>query len=152
PTAVILAVPFALFGAMATIFVRGFANDIYVQVAMVTLIGLAAKNAILIVEFAAVELAAGRTPAEAALTAARLRFRPIMMTSMAFILGCVPLVLSSGAGSASRHVLGSSVIGGMVAATLISPIFVPWFFKVVMSWKRGRSVAGDADQGGGKAG
>ena len=151
PTAVILAVPFALFGAMATIFVRGFANDIYVQVAMVTLIGLAAKNAILIVEFAAVELAAGRSPADAALTAARLRFRPIMMTSMAFILGCVPLVLSSGAGSASRHVLGSSIIGGMVAATLISPIFVPWFFKVVMSWKRDQFVIGKAESGTGKA-
>jgi len=151
PTAVILAVPFALFGAMATIFVRGFANDIYVQVAMVTLIGLAAKNAILIVEFAAVELAAGRSPAEAALAAARLRFRPIMMTSMAFILGCVPLVLSSGAGSASRHVLGSSIIGGMVAATLISPIFVPWFFKVVMSWKRDQSMIGTAESGNGKA-
>jgi multidrug efflux pump len=146
PTAVILAVPFALFGAMATIFVLGYANDIYVQVAMVTLIGLAAKNAILIVEFAAVELAAGRSPAEAALEAARLRFRPIMMTSLAFILGCVPLVTSSGAGSGSRHVLGSSIIGGMVAATLISPIFVPWFFKVVMSWKRGGPAVTEKDQ------
>lgn len=146
PTAVILAVPFALFGAMATIFVLGYANDIYVQVAMVTLIGLAAKNAILIVEFAAVELAAGRSPAEAALEAARLRFRPIMMTSLAFILGCVPLVTSSGAGSGSRHVLGSSIIGGMVAATLISPIFVPWFFKVVMSWRRVNPVATDEGQ------
>jgi len=146
PTTVILAVPFALFGAMATIFVLGYANDIYVQVAMVTLIGLAAKNAILIVEFAAVELAAGRSPAEAALEAARLRFRPIMMTSLAFILGCVPLVISSGAGSGSRHVLGSSIIGGMVAATLISPIFVPWFFKVVMSRKRGGPAATEQDQ------
>lgn len=145
PTAVVLAVPFALFGALATIFVLGFANDIYVQVAMVTLIGLAAKNAILIVEFAAVELAAGRTPAEAALEAARLRFRPIIMTSLAFILGCVPLVISSGAGSGCRHVLGSSIIGGMVAATVISPVFVPWFFKVVMSLRRIRPATGQPD-------
>ncbi|NLV23375.1 MAG: multidrug efflux RND transporter permease subunit [Deltaproteobacteria bacterium] len=132
PTAVILAVPFALFGALATIFLAGYANDIYVQVALVTLIGLAVKNAILIVEFAAIELNNGKSPTEAALTAAALRFRPIMMTSLTFILGCIPLVISSGAGSASRHVLGSSIIGGMVAASLISPIFVPWFFKVVM--------------------
>ncbi|GAU08621.1 efflux RND transporter permease subunit [Desulfoplanes formicivorans] len=144
PAAVILAVPFALFGALVTIFAVGYANDIYVQVAMVTLIGLAAKNAILIVEFAAAQCAAGRSPAQAALEAAQLRFRPIVMTSLAFILGCVPLVISSGAGSGSRHVLGSSVIGGMIAATVISPLFVPWFFKVVMSWKR--STATGAEQ------
>ncbi|NCD25711.1 MAG: multidrug efflux RND transporter permease subunit [Deltaproteobacteria bacterium] len=152
PTAVVLAVPFALFGALATIFVVGYANDIYVQVAMVTLIGLAAKNAILIVEFAAVEVAAGRSPAEAALESARLRFRPIMMTSLAFILGCVPLVTSSGAGSGSRHVLGSSIIGGMIAATVISPLFVPWFFKVVMSMRRVRPVATGAGARSGQDG
>ncbi len=131
PAAVVLAVPFALFGCLLTIFCVGYANDIYVQIAMVTLIGLAAKNAILIVEFAHAEFASGKSAIDSAINAARLRFRPIVMTSLAFILGCVPLVLTSGAGAGSRHVLGSSIIGGMVAATVISPIFVPWFFVLV---------------------
>jgi len=99
----------------------------------VTLIGLAAKNAILIVEFAVLEVKAGKSLAEAALSAAKLRFRPIIMTSLAFILGCLPLAVSTGAGANSRHAIGTGVIGGMLGATIIAPFFIPVFFKLIMS-------------------
>ncbi|WP_114772851.1 efflux RND transporter permease subunit [Microvirga subterranea] len=131
PLAVIAAVPFAVFGAILAIWLRGIENDIYFQVGLVTLIGLAAKNAILIVEFAAEHHRAGASAFEAAMEAARLRFRPIVMTSLAFILGVVPLAISSGAGSASRHSVGTGVIGGMLAATFLAILFVPLFFRVV---------------------
>ena len=131
PFAVILAVPFGVFGAMTAVWVSGQANDIYFQIGLVTLIGLSAKNAILIVEFANHRVEAGMSPWEAALEAARLRFRPIIMTSMAFILGVVPLVFASGAGAASRHSIGTGVFGGMLAATFLAIFFVPLFFVLI---------------------
>jgi len=131
PMAVILAVPFGIFGALLAIWIQGLSNDIYFQIGIVTLIGLAAKNAILIVEFANQRYTAGETLADAALEAARLRFRPIIMTSLAFILGVFPLVIASGAGAASRHSIGTGVFGGMLAATFLAIFFVPLFFVVV---------------------
>ena len=132
PFAVVLAVPFALFGAFLAIMMRGLSNDLYFQVALVTLIGLAAKNAILIVEFAIMQHDSGMTLKEAAASAAHLRFRPILMTSLAFILGCMPLALSVGAGAASRHSIGTGIVGGMLAATAIAIFFVPSFFSMIM--------------------
>lgn len=134
PLAVIMAVPFALFGALAAVMLRGMPNDIYFQIGLVVLIGLAAKNAILIVEFAAQKRAEGMHVRQAALEGARLRFRPIVMTSVAFILGVVPLVKASGAGAAARKSMGTGVFGGMLAATFIATIFIPMFF----SWLSGR--------------
>jgi multidrug efflux pump len=129
PFAVILAVPFAVFGAFMAVWLRGIYNDLYLQIGLVTLVGLAAKNAILIVEFAAhIHKDQGKTVWEAAVEAARLRFRPIVMTSLAFILGVSPLAVSSGAGAASRHSIGTGVIGGMLAATFIAVLFIPLFF------------------------
>ncbi|MCC6595158.1 MAG: multidrug efflux RND transporter permease subunit [Rhodanobacteraceae bacterium] len=132
PLAVITAVPFALFGALLATWLVGLTNNVYFQIGLVTLVGLAAKNAILIVEFAVMKHGEGMGLLESALEAARLRFRPIVMTSLAFILGCVPLVTSSGAGAASRHALGWPVIGGMLAATFIAIFFIPLFFRLIM--------------------
>jgi len=132
PLAVLTAVPFGVFGAIAAIWLRDLANDVYFQVALITLVGLAAKNAILIVEFAAEAWREGRTLDVAALRASRLRFRPIIMTSLAFIMGCLPLAISSGAGANSRHAIGTAVVGGMLAATCIATLFVPFFFKNIM--------------------
>jgi len=134
PLAVIMSVPFALFGALAAVMIRGMPNDIYFQIGLVVLIGLASKNAILIVEFAAQKRAEGMHVLEAALEGARLRFRPIVMTSLAFILGVFPLVISTGAGAAARKSMGTGVFGGMLAATFIATIFIPMFF----SWFAGR--------------
>ncbi|SEP31688.1 multidrug efflux RND transporter permease subunit [Nitrosovibrio sp. Nv6] len=131
PFAVILAIPFGILGALLAIWTRGLSNDIYFQIGLVTLIGLAAKNAILIVEFANQRYAAGEPLTDAALEAARLRFRPIIMTSMAFILGVFPLVVASGAGAASRNSIGTGVFGGMLAATFLAIFFVPLFFVVI---------------------
>jgi HAE1 family hydrophobic/amphiphilic exporter-1/multidrug efflux pump len=131
PFAVILAVPFGILGALLAVWARGLTNDIYFQIGLVTLIGLAAKNAILIVEFANERYSKGMPLPEAALEAARLRFRPIIMTSLAFILGVVPLVVASGAGAASRHSIGTGVFGGMLAATFLAIYFVPLFFVVI---------------------
>jgi len=131
PFAVILAVPFGVFGALSAVWVRGMTNDIYFQIGLVTLIGLAAKNAILIVEFANHRHEAGMPAKEAAIEAAKLRFRPIIMTSMAFILGVVPLVIATGAGAASRQSIGTGVFGGMLAATFLAIFFVPLFFVLV---------------------
>ncbi len=132
PFAVILAVPFAVLGAFLAVWLRGLYNDLYLQIGLVTLVGLAAKNAILIVEFAAHLHREGMGLAEAAVEAARLRFRPIVMTSLAFILGVLPLALSTGAGAASRHSIGTGVIGGMLAATFIAVLFIPQFFVWTM--------------------
>ncbi|KPC49568.1 efflux RND transporter permease subunit [Amantichitinum ursilacus] len=141
PIAVITAVPFGLFGALLAVWLVGLNNDVYFQIGLVTLIGLAAKNAILIVEFAVEKHHEGMTLHEAALESARLRFRPIVMTSLAFILGCVPLVTSSGAGAASRHSIGTGVIGGMLAATCIATFFVPLFFRLIMGIGSKKTVA-----------
>jgi len=133
PLAVVTAVPFALFGAILAVWLRGIENDVYFQVGLITLIGLAAKNAILIVEFAVMLRAEGKSIFESAYEAAKLRFRPIVMTSLAFILGCVPLAISTGAGSASRHSIGTGVIGGMLGATLLAIFVIPMFFMLVES-------------------
>lgn len=131
PFAVILAVPFGIFGALLGTYLRGLNNDIYFQIALVALVGLAAKNAILIVEFAVMIKEQGASVYEAAVQAIKLRFRPIIMTSLAFILGCVPLAISTGAGAASRHSIGTAVVFGMLGATAIAPMFVPVFFYLI---------------------
>ena len=131
PLAVVLAVPFALLGALGFVFLRGMQNDIYFQIGLVVLIGLAAKNAILIAEFAMQGMVAGKTAMEAAAEAARLRFRPIVMTSLAFVFGVVPLVLATGAGAAARQSMGSGVFGGMIIATFVAPVFIPMFFSLL---------------------
>ena len=138
PLAVVLAVPFALLGALLAIWLRGLTNDVYFQIGLVTLVGLAAKNAILIVEFAVLKRQEGASALEAAVEAARLRFRPIIMTSLAFILGVVPLAISSGAGSASRHSIGTGVIGGMLVATFVATFFIPMFYRLV-AWREPKS-------------
>jgi HAE1 family hydrophobic/amphiphilic exporter-1/multidrug efflux pump len=139
PAAVLLAVPFGLFGALVAVVIRGYSNDVYFQIGLVVLIGLAAKNAILIVEFAAQEQAKGLDPFAAAVEAARLRFRPIVMTSLAFVLGVLPLVLGSGAGAGARRSMGTGVFGGMIAATFIATVFIPLFF-VILSRTRTRAA------------
>jgi HAE1 family hydrophobic/amphiphilic exporter-1/multidrug efflux pump len=141
PFAVILAVPFGVFGALSAVWLRGMNNDIYFQIGLVTLIGLSAKNAILIVEFASQQYHQGRPLIESAIEAARLRFRPIIMTSMAFILGVLPLVIATGAGAASRRSIGTGVLGGMLAATFLAIFFVPLFFVLIgkmNQWVTGR--------------
>ncbi|HEX8049387.1 efflux RND transporter permease subunit [Rhizobium sp.] len=145
PLAVLTAIPFALFGALLATYLRGLTNDVYFQIGMVTLIGLAAKNAILIVEFAVMKRKDGMSAAEAALEAARLRFRPIVMTSLAFILGVVPLAISTGAGSASRHAIGTGVIGGMLAATFLATFFIPMFYRLI-AWKQPKPEEDDKDE------
>ncbi len=132
PIAIILTVPLAAFGAILAVWFRGLANDVFFQIGLVTLIALSAKNAILIVEFAMQKYAEGMPILEAAIEAAKLRFRAILMTSLTFIFGVIPLVISSGAGAASRQSVGTGVMGGMIAATLFSVFFVPLFFKVIM--------------------
>jgi HAE1 family hydrophobic/amphiphilic exporter-1/multidrug efflux pump len=142
PFSVLLALPFGTFGALAAIWVnnlllgigigsRPLTSDVYFQIGLVTLLGLAAKNAILIVEFAVLKHEQGLSASAAAVEAARLRFRPILMTSLAFILGVVPLVMSSGAGAGARHSAGTGVMGGMLAATFLAIFFVPMFFKLM---------------------
>ncbi|GAA5177544.1 multidrug efflux RND transporter permease subunit [Niveibacterium umoris] len=133
PFSVITAVPFGIFGALVAIFLRGLENDIYFQVGLVTLVGLAAKNAILIVEFAVLKRQEGLPIVEAAVEAARLRLRPIVMTSLAFIAGAVPLAIATGAGANSRHSIGTGLIGGMIGATSLALFFVPLFFVMVQS-------------------
>lgn len=131
PVAVLLSLPVAALGAYLGIWVFGLENDVYFQIGLVTLIGLAAKNAILIVEFAQVEVQRGVDALQAALTAASLRFRPILMTSLAFVLGMLPLVLASGPGSASRHSIGTGVFFGMLAAITVGIVMVPFFFYLI---------------------
>ncbi len=131
PIGVILTVPFALLGALIAIYIRGTSNDIYFQIGLITLIGLAAKNAILIVEFAVKARDAGMSAAEAAAQAAKLRFRPLVMTSMAFVLGVVPLVIAVGAGAGARRSMGTGVFGGMLLDTFVATLFIPLFFKIL---------------------
>ena len=135
PLSVLMALPFGTFGALAAVWLRGMTNDVYFQIGLVTLLGLAAKNAILIVEYASLKRGEGYSTAAAAIEAARLRFRPIVMTSLAFILGVVPLAFSSGAGAGARISAGTGVMGGMLAATFLAIFFVPFFFKLITDRK-----------------
>ena len=131
PLSVLLALPFGTFGALSAVYLRGLTNDVYFQIGLVTLLGLAAKNAILIVEYAVMKHGEGLSASAAAVEAARLRFRPILMTSLAFILGVLPLALSTGAGAGARISAGTGVMGGMLAATFLAIFFVPMFFKLM---------------------
>lgn len=135
--AVLLIVPIGILGTIVFSMLRGLPNDLYFKIGLITVIGLAAKNAILIVEFAVAQRATGKTLREATIDAARLRFRPILMTSLAFILGVLPLAISSGAGANARHSIGTGVIGGMTFATIFGVIFIPLLFVVV------RRIIGD---------
>jgi multidrug efflux pump subunit AcrB len=131
PWSVLLTTPVAVFGAFLGIWMRGLDNDVFSQIGLIMLIGLVAKNAILIVEFAVLEQKGGKAVVEAALTGAKTRLRPILMTSFAFILGCVPLWTASGSGAISRQSIGTTVIAGMLAATCIAIFFVPVLFVLV---------------------
>jgi len=134
PVAVLLVVPLGVLGSVLFSMLRGLSADVYFNVGLITIIGLAAKNAILIVEFAIEKEDEGMKPFEAVMEAVKLRLRPIIMTSMAFILGMVPLVIASGAGAASRIAVGSGVMGGMVAATVLGIFFIPVFYLSVRRW------------------
>jgi len=135
PFSVLMALPFGTFGALAAVWLRGLTNDVYFQIGLVTLLGLAAKNAILIVEFASQKREEGYSTTAAAIEAARLRFRPIIMTSLAFILGVVPLAFATGAGAGARISAGTGVMGGMLAATFMAIFFVPFFFRLITDRK-----------------
>jgi multidrug efflux pump len=138
PLSVVLVIPLGLLGAVLAAALRGLDNDVFFQVGLLTTMGLSAKNAILIVEFAEAAERAGKRAIDAALEAARLRLRPILMTSLACIFGVMPLVLSSGAGAKSRQAIGTAVMGGMIAATVLAIFFVPIFFVIVRGLFRSR--------------
>jgi multidrug efflux pump len=148
PIGVLMAVPFAIFGALLAIMMRGLSNDVYFQIGLTMLVALAAKNAILIFEFAVINRDAGLSIYDATMTAARERLRPIVMTSLAFILGCVPLAIAVGASANSRISIGTGVIGGMLAATVIAVFFIPVFYYLIetMSSKFGRTKKSGAGE------
>lgn len=150
PLAVLTAVPFGVVGAQLATYLRGLENDVYFQVALITIIGLSAKNSILIVEFAVEAWRSGRSLDYSAMFAAKVRFRPIIMTSMAFILGVLPLAISTGAGANSRHAIGTAVIGGMIFSTFVAMVFVPFFFKAIMELSL--KIRGKKDPYAGKSG
>jgi multidrug efflux pump len=154
PLGVILVVPLGILGVLLATLMRGYANDVYFQVGLITIIGLSAKNAILIIEFAKDLQAQGKGLVESALAAAHLRFRPVLMTSMAFTLGVLPLALATGAGSASQRAIGTGVIGGMLTGAVLALVFVPVFFVVVRSvFKSGtRHSHRDGDDAGQRGG
>ena len=131
PLAVLLVIPLGVIGALAAVLGRGLLNDIYFQVGLLTTMGLSAKNAILLVEFAEAAVRAGVSPLTAVLEGARLRLRPIIMTSLAFAAGVVPLVLAHGPGSASQQAIGTGVLGGVTSATLLAVLFVPLFYWLI---------------------
>jgi HAE1 family hydrophobic/amphiphilic exporter-1 len=144
PFSVLLGTPVAVFGAFLTLWLRGMQNNIYTQIGLIMLIGLAAKNAILIVEFAKDEYEKGKPLLDAALEGARLRLRPILMTSFAFIFGCVPLWIAAGSGAVARRVLGSTVIGGMIAASGLAIFLIPVTFYVIERWFAGHEQKAEA--------
>ena len=137
PFSVLLVVPLGVLGVVLATQLRGYSNDVYFKIGLITIIGLSAKNAVLIIEFAKDLQAQGKSAVAAVLQAAHLRFRPIVMTSMAFILGVLPLAIASGAGSAGQRAIGTGVMGGMVSAVLLSVLFVPIFYVVVRRWFMG---------------
>jgi len=146
PFSVLLATPIAVFGAFAALVVRGLENDVYAQIGLVMLIGIGAKNAILIVEFAKMKFEQGSSLKDSALTAARLRLRPILMTAFAFIFGVVPLAIASGAGAHARVILGTTVIGGMLAASLLAIYFIPVsFYAVERVTKSEKEIVGNRE-------
>jgi hydrophobic/amphiphilic exporter-1 (mainly G- bacteria), HAE1 family len=138
PFIVLLAVPMALLGALGAQWLRGLENDVYCQIGLVMLVGLSSKNAILIVEFAEQLRGRGMPLVDATVEAARIRLRPILMTSLAFILGVVPLMLASGAGEAGRHSVGTTVFGGMIMSTVLNLFFIPVLYLVVEGWRERR--------------
>ncbi len=140
PFIVLLAVPMAILGALSAQWVRGLQNDVYCQVGLVMLIGLSSKNAILIVEFAEQLRERGMSLLDATLEAARIRLRPILMTSLAFILGVVPLVTASGAGENGRHSVGTTVFGGMIMSTILNLFFIPVLYLIIEGWREARGV------------
>ena len=146
PVSVMLVIPLGLVGAALAVALRGLTNDVYFQVGLLTTMGLSAKNAILIVEFAELSEKQGKDPTAAALEAARLRLRPILMTSLAFIFGVLPLAISTGAGAQSRIAIGTAVIGGMLTATLLAIFYIPLFFVLVRSWLHGRHKPDQPDR------
>jgi multidrug efflux pump len=150
PLAVILVVPLGVVGMLLAVLTRGYANDVYFQVGLITIIGLSAKNAILIIEFAKDLQAQGKSAVEAALEAAHLRFRPIVMTSLAFTMGVLPLALATGAGSASQRAIGTGVIGGMITGTVLAVVFVPIFFVIVRTLFKGNTQHTAMHQGDNK--
>jgi hydrophobe/amphiphile efflux-1 (HAE1) family protein len=149
PLSIVLAVPFGLFGSFLSVWLVGMTSDVYFQIGLITIIALSAKNAILIVEFAVIKHEEGMSYLEAALEAGKLRFRAILMTSLTFIFGVVPLVLSSGAGANSRHSVGMGVLGGMISATFLAIFFVPLFYRLICEWtsKKAESIPHTAEPG-----
>ena len=146
PFSVILVVPLGILGALLFTLGRGLSNDVFFQVGLITTIGLSARNAILIVEFAKSLHEQGKSHLEAAVEACRMRLRPIIMTSLAFILGVVPLAISSGAGAGSKHAIGTGVIGGMLTAAVLAIFWIPLFYVVVSSMFKDKSVKQSNDE------
>jgi HAE1 family hydrophobic/amphiphilic exporter-1 len=133
PLIILMAVPMAVLGALSLVALRGISDDVYVQIGLVMLIGLSAKNSILIVEFAEQQLEHGKSIIEAAIIASELRLRPILMTSFAFILGVMPLYFASGAGALGRHSVGTAVVGGMLVSTILNLFFIPVLYVLLKS-------------------
>ncbi len=167
PVAVLLIIPLGLVGAIIAVTLRGLTNDVYLQIGLLTTMGLASKNAILMIEFAEQEEKKGKHVLEAALSAAKIRLRPILMTSFAFIFGVMPLAISTGAGANSRIAIGTAVVGGMLTATILAIFYIPFFFVLIrrgvrdgMAKLRGRPTGfqgppkkpGEEDDGGPKGG
>jgi HAE1 family hydrophobic/amphiphilic exporter-1 len=146
PFIILLGVPLAVFGALSAQLLRGFANDVFCQIGLVMLIGLAAKNSILIVEFAEQLRERGHSIVDAAVEAARIRLRPILMTSFTFILGVLPLAVATGAGSGARNSVGTTVVGGMIASTFLSIVFIPVLYVAIRTIAPGKAHRGLTDE------
>jgi len=149
PITVLLALPLGVIGGLAASSLRGMPNDVYFQIGLLTVLGLTTKNAILIVQFAKGNMERGMALVPATLAAARLRLRPILMTSMAFGFGVLPLALARGAGAGAQMAIGTSVLGGMITATFLAVLFVPLFFVAVVTASGGGAAAAPTDRAGG---